>query len=137
MAEYLMSMTSARRSVVATLLSGLAVCLPVVAEELVDPTQPPAGFGQSATVAPETSGPILQSIVVSPTRKIAIISGKMLKVGDKYGDARILSINDNEVVLLSGGNREVLKLYPSLRKAVTAKNTPVTSLILQDSRTKR
>jgi MSHA biogenesis protein MshK len=55
--------------------------------------------------------------LISPSRRIAIISGKTLKAGDKIGDAQLVSISENEVVLRSGKQLQVLRLYPSLRKS--------------------
>ena len=85
-------------------------------ENLPDPTKPPVGFMAGELVA---SGPMLQSILIAPTRRIAVISGKTVHVGDSVDDAKVLSINENEVVLKSGKSRQVLRLYPVLRKAVS------------------
>jgi MSHA biogenesis protein MshK len=89
------------------------------AETLTDPTRPPAGFGQNVVQSEDFSAPQLQSILISPIRRIAIISGKALKAGDKFGDAQLVAISENEVVLRSGKVWKVLKLYPSLRKQET------------------
>jgi MSHA biogenesis protein MshK len=90
--------------------------LPVSAETLVDPTRPPARFGNNQAMNGEPSGPVLQSILISPSRRIAIISGKTLKAGDKFGDSQLVSISENEVVLQTGKERQTLKMYPSLRR---------------------
>lgn len=92
----------------------------VWAQEIPDPMRPPVGFGQGLAVDATPAGPVLQSILISPTRRIAIISGKTLKVGDKFGDAKVALIGDNEVVLQSGKNRQVLKLFPTLRDLAPA-----------------
>ncbi|HEY8023526.1 MAG TPA: MSHA biogenesis protein MshK [Burkholderiaceae bacterium] len=91
-------------------------CMAASAENLPDPTRPPAGYSQGQTGEAVGSGPVLQSILISSTRRIAIISGKTLRVGDTYGDAQVVAINENEVVLRSGKTRETLKLFPVLRK---------------------
>ena len=87
---------------------------PALAENMPDPTKPPARF--AAPTDDAASGPVLQSVLISPNRRIAIISGKTVKIGDKFGDAVVASIQDNRVVLRSGSNQEVLTLYPPLRK---------------------
>ena len=100
------------------------------AENLVDPTRPPAGFGGAAT-APVESAPRLQSILISSTRRIVIINGKTMKVGDKIGDAQLVAINENDVLLRTGKSLEVLRLYPSLvRRAADGKggNNPDTPI---------
>jgi len=101
----------------------LLPALPAVAENLPDPTRPPANLGangQLTAAKPETPGPVLQSILIAPDRRIAIISGKALRVGEKFGDAQVIAISENEVVLQignnkQGNNRQVLNLYPSLQ----------------------
>jgi MSHA biogenesis protein MshK len=100
----------------AGLLGVLFALLAASAENLTDPTRPPAGFGKNQAADAVASVPVLQSILISPTRKIAIISGKTLKAGDKLGDAQLVTIGENEVVLRTGKQVQVLKLYPSLRK---------------------
>jgi hypothetical protein len=86
--------------------------------DLPDPTQPPAGVfipqgeGQSGAASPG-GGLILQSVLISPTRKAAIISGKTLALGDKIGNANVVSISETEVVLLEGDTKQVLSLFPT------------------------
>ena len=84
-----------------------------------DPTRPPVGY---ATESPEISvapgGPTLQSVVISPSHRAAIISGVMVKEGDKFGDAVLVKVAENEVVLRSAGASQVLKLYPGVEKVV-------------------
>jgi MSHA biogenesis protein MshK len=96
-------------------LGWLLAGLPSHAETLVDPTRPPNGFGQAQDGA-ATAGPVLQSVLISPIRRVAVVSGKTLRVGDKLGDAQLVKISENEVVLRTGKNLQVLKLYPLLRK---------------------
>ncbi len=97
-----------------SLLGLLLLCAGAHAQTVVDPTRPPAGLAkdQGETYA----GPVLQSILISSTRRIAIISGKTVKMGDKFGEAQVISISENEVVLRTGKDKQVLKLYPSLYK---------------------
>jgi MSHA biogenesis protein MshK len=99
----------------ALMIGLLSCCIMAQAENLPDPTRPPTGLGAYPNGAPD-AGPVLQSVLISATRRIAIISGKTVKIGDKYGDAQVLSITPNEVVLRSGKDKQTLKLYPSLYK---------------------
>ena len=90
------------------------------AETLVDPTRPPALI---ATEQPGSvpAGPMLQSVLISPKRKEAIIAGKTVRVGDKFGEARVIKISENEVVLRNGSEMQTLKLFPDVeKKPVTA-----------------
>ncbi len=93
-------------------------------ESLPDPTRPPlaaetpgspSGTGGVAGEAP--SAPGLQSILLSPGYKAAIIDGRQVRLGGKIGDAKVVEIRAGEVVLQKGKQREVLKLYPTIRKA--------------------
>ena len=42
---------------------------------------------------------MLQSVMISPTQKAAIINGVMVKLGEKYGDAVLARVAESEVVL--------------------------------------
>ena len=101
----------------------LAMVLAVVAvnasaQVANDPTRPPAGYADAGPeAAGDTGGGVmLQSVLISPTHKAAIISGVMVKLGEKYGDAVLVRVAENEVVLKSGGTQQVLKLYPGVEK---------------------
>jgi MSHA biogenesis protein MshK len=89
--------------------------LAVSAQQIViDPTRPATGF---AAEAPEGGGGNqLQSVMISPTRKAAIISGVVVELGGKYGDAVLMRVAEDEVVLGSGDSRQVLKLHPAVEK---------------------
>jgi hypothetical protein len=94
------------------------------AEVLGDPTQPMdfiftgSGTGKSATRSSESE---LQSTLVSPQRKSAVIAGKQFKIGDKYNGAVVADITPYEVRLNRGGRETVLRLSPKLAKE-TGKN---------------
>jgi MSHA biogenesis protein MshK len=87
------------------------------AQALNDPTRPPYGAyeGESSPAAP-AGGPVLQSVMITPDRKAAIISGVMVRLGEKYGSAQVVQISETEVVLREGGESQVLKLYPGVDK---------------------
>jgi len=93
---------------------------PAWAQIGVDPTRPPAGLATGAAdadLAVDTRGGLmLQSVLISPSYNAAIISGVMVKLGEKYGDAVLVRVAENEVVLKSGGMQQVLKLYPGVDK---------------------
>jgi len=57
---------------------------------------------------------MLQSVKISRTERSAIISGEMVKLGAKYGDARVVRITENEVVLRSANGTEILRMYPGV-----------------------
>jgi hypothetical protein len=82
----------------------------------VDPTRPPAGFGTGAGDAErDTGGGIrLQSVMISPTQRSAIINGVLVRLGEKYGDAVLVGVAENGVVLKSGSVHQVLRLHPDV-----------------------
>jgi MSHA biogenesis protein MshK len=79
-----------------------------------DPTRPP---GASLGDDPATlEGPRLESVLIAPDRRIAIISGQQYRMGDKYGDGRVVRITESEVAIRTGEALEVLKLLPASEK---------------------
>lgn len=92
---------------------------PLNAEELPDPTRPPAGL--IAPLAAPASGvvvsqpPGLQSIIISQNRRAAIIGGETVELGGKYGDAKLIEVNEGSVVLRSAQGRQVMTLFPDVK----------------------
>ncbi|QOL49100.1 hypothetical protein [Massilia litorea] len=89
------------------------------AQALQDPTRPPAslmagqGTGGQEAAAPVNRAPQLQSVLVSRQpggRHVAVIDGETLRVGDSYKGARVARIGQDEVELVRGRTRQVLKL---------------------------
>jgi len=92
--------------------------------QIKDPTRPPPGLGAvqpgaAAQAAP--AGPVLQSVILSPSRRAAIISGQVVERGEPYGDAVLAEVGQDYVVLRSGAGTQVLKLYPGTEKRAAGK----------------
>jgi len=104
-----------RRGVEGTLVLALALALfsASAVAQMNDPTRPPASFGAGE---PDTDGGgiMLQSVLISPAQRAAIINGVLVRQGEKYGDAVLIEVSENEVVLRSGAIRQVLKLHPGV-----------------------
>ena len=90
---------------------GLASVVPAQTGPLVDPTRPPNASPESAA-AVAVAGPRLQSVLISPTRRAAAISGTPVALGGAYGGARVEDINESAVVLRYPDRRETLHLLP-------------------------
>jgi len=107
-------------------LGAVLALLPAVASAQIttDPTRPPA---QAAAEVPQGAvANQLQSVMISPTRKAAIINGVVVELGQKYGDAVLMRVGEDEVVLKSGDSQQVLKLHPAVEKKVeVARADPV------------
>lgn len=106
-------------------LAGLLVLAGAAsAEVLVDPTRPPTALIPAHVLAAgETTGPVLQSVLVSRGRRIAIISGKEVREKEKFNGARVVRISDTEVILRNGRQVQTLRLFPDVgkQKASTGK----------------
>jgi len=96
--------------------AALALMPTVAAAQITtDPTRPATGF---AAEVPEgaAAGNQLQSVMISPTQSAAIINGVRVRLGEKYGDAVLVKVAESEVVLKSGNDQQVLKLFPGVEK---------------------
>jgi len=86
------------------------------AQELADPTRRP-DVRAAEPAAAQSVGPSLQLIILSPGRRLAVINGKTMRIGDRVGEARIVAIDVDSVRLRSGDGLTVMKLLPSAEKA--------------------
>ncbi len=108
-----------RNNLFIALLSGL-ILGPVFAQ-FPDPTRPPAGQDGVEGAAPVENG--IQTVILRPGGKSAVvINGQYLRVGDKFGDKRVLKISESEVVLKGESGREVIKVTPAIEKIPAKKN---------------
>ena len=100
-------------------LAPLVLCLPLVAgAQVTDPTLPPASVleaaksGQGNDVAPTAPSQRLQSILISPKRRVAVIDGKPVREGGRHQGFLLTTVSETFVVLQKDGSKEVLRLYP-------------------------
>ena len=108
---------------------GLALVLPLVApagarsaEALADPTRPPAGIVASDDSPASTRRPAVQSIIITPRGRSAIIDGERVELRGKYGDGEVIQITETEVVLRSAAGVETLRMYPGVDKVRRAES---------------
>lgn len=98
------------------LLAVLFLCSPlaVTAEFLPDPTRPAIDLsgkaGDGMPVSAASQG--LQSIIISPQYRAAVINGETVRLGGKSGGYRLLEVNENSVVLQNSQGRRVMELFP-------------------------
>lgn len=112
MVEYLKN--GAKCFIIAATVCG---ALPGAADVLNDPTRPPTSVATEA--AELETGPVLQAVSMSKTRKVAIISGQEVAIGGKYGDASLIQLSDSEAVLRSpDGTLQTLRMYSRIEKKV-------------------
>ena len=105
------------RAISALLMALLSVA--ATAEELADPTRPPASLtapvAAPASGVPEIRPARLQSIFISKTRRAAIIDGESVELGGKYGDAKLIEVNEGSVILRGAQGRQVMTLFPDVK----------------------
>lgn len=118
-----MSMKNALRIFAITWLAGASIAQ---AQALRDPTRPPGANG--VRIAPgersaPTGGLRLQSILISPERRAAIVSGQVVRLGESVQGHRVIAIGESEVVLRMDGKSRTLRLFPAvdLRQSAVAK----------------
>ena len=84
---------------------------------LADPTRPPAGVLDPATAEDTAGGRVLQSVLIPRQGKpLAVIDGQLVRLGQRYGDARLIRVNEREVVLDGPEGIERLQLTPGIEK---------------------
>lgn len=114
-------------------LAGLACCVagaPVFAQPfLADPTRPPAALSQE-TPEEAAAVPILQSVVIPRKgRPVAVIGGQTVRVGEKFGESRLVRLSEREAVLEGPSGIERLPLTPDVEKTdIVTKNMNKTPL---------
>lgn len=102
-----------------TLLMGLWLLssLPVLAEELPDPTRPAidlgGGSGNGDGVAEPAVRPKegLQTIIIAPGHRVAIINGQTVPLGGNYAGAKLVEIREDSIVLQGAQGTKVMELF--------------------------
>jgi hypothetical protein len=97
----------------------LAPWCAVQGQDLRDPTRPPF-FARASSTVKEASQPaadlVLQTVLVSPQRRNAVISGRLVHLGDSISGMRVVAIRESEVVLRSELELRTLQLFPGIAK---------------------
>ncbi len=106
----------------------LLPCHMAKAEVFRDPTRPPnvrpAAPDKETGITP--SGLQLQAIIISENRRSAIIGNRSVHMGDSIGGAKLISINESEVVLKTGEKLQILNLFPISSKRQPSSDRAVT-----------
>lgn len=90
-----------------------------IAEDLTDPTRPPASIaapvavsGQGAINAPPSG---LHSIIISKARRAAIVDGQTIELGGMHNGAKLVEVNEGSVVFQGAQGRRVMTLFPDVK----------------------
>ena len=92
---------------------GVVTCAAVsAAEGLPDPTRPPAALAPKAPAETERRGDSLElrAVFFAEGRRIAIVNGRRLRVGDEIEGATVRAIGPGNVELVRGEERVRLEL---------------------------
>ncbi len=93
-----------------------------LAQELPDPTRPPAALTAVRTEnAHAAEAPVLQSVLLSSGRRAALINGTWVSLGSRYGEARVVAIDEAAVILQTPEGRRELRLFPGVEKKLAEK----------------
>jgi MSHA biogenesis protein MshK len=81
-------------------LIGTVNTLTAQADTLKDPTQPPASlYSEVSASNEEATSPVLQSVMIGPQLRAAIINGEKVVLGGKYQQATLIRLNEYAAVL--------------------------------------
>ena len=105
----------------AIFLLGMSAAWLAHAAPFADPTRPPNAGHDDGVVAAVQSGPRLESVLIAPDRRIAVINGQQVRLGAKYGEGQVVRITESEVVIRKAEGVETLKLFPEAEKRPRAR----------------
>ena len=94
----------------------------VVAQALRDPTRPRAASAKEMTGRTGQSGWILQSVLISPERRYAIINGEVVAVGGSIAGAELVAVAAERVTLRTAEGLRVVHLYPDVTRLDAAQS---------------
>ncbi|MFA9462306.1 hypothetical protein [Thiohalorhabdus methylotrophus] len=100
------------------MLAGVTQFPPVQAGggRVADPTRPPevaAPGGDRGSGGGEAERLVLQTLLQGPSRRLAIISGRSVRVGERIGGYTVQNILQDRVVLSGEGGTRTLRLAPT------------------------
>lgn len=101
------------------LVAGCVIAAPLNAQSVLpDPTRPPPGFSdEGASTAEAVRGPVLESVMIPRKgRPVAIISGRAVRLGETWGDDRLIRLSEHEAVLEGAAGTVHLRLTPDVEK---------------------
>lgn len=95
------------------------------AQALRDPTRPPpAASAKGAAGKIEQSGWVLQSVLISPERRYAIINGEVVQLGGSIAGAELIAVAEERVTLRTQEGLRVVHLFPDVMRLDAADASP-------------
>ena len=87
-----------------------------LAQGLSDPTRPWEGAGGADLFESPANLSPAQVVIISKDRRQATINGRTVVLGGRYGNATLVRISDEELVLQRPEGTETIKLYSSVQR---------------------
>lgn len=116
------------RVLLITLLS-IAAIMPASAQTAAARADPTAPLSEAASTQGGSAGSALpqaaaagvlplrpELVLVSPTRSLVLLDGQWLRVGDSYGEARVLGIGPRGLTLRAADGKRILLRLPAAEK---------------------
>src|SRR5437763_10205231 len=108
-----------RMSAALGLLGAIAAGAAIAQGGLADPTRAPSVVPQvesaGGTAAPAQAARRLQSVLISGTRKLAVIDGKTVALGEKIDGATLVEVAETGVTLRRGEEVQTLRMHPNVQ----------------------
>jgi hypothetical protein len=82
---------------------------------ITDPTKP---FPDEPKVEAIADNYGLSAILISSDRRLAVVNGKLLQIGDSVDNGKVLAINTNSVVIEAPTGKQELKLFTNTLKQI-------------------
>jgi len=108
-------------------MSRLLICVAVLllvpaahGAPFADPTRPP-DYAPADAAPGVSGGSRLESVLIAPDRRVAVIGGQQVRLGEKFGDGRVVRITESEVVIRTADGTQTLKLFPEVEKRPRAR----------------
>ena len=95
------------------------------AQALRDPTRPPPAAGARAVPGRiEHPAWVLQSVLISPERRYAIINDEVVALGGSIAGAELVAVAEERVTLRTQEGLRILRLYPDVRRLAAGDTSP-------------
>jgi len=104
---------------------------------LPDPTRPPASVSSPVPLsdAEAATGPVLQSVKIPKKGKpVAVIGGQQVRLGELYGESRLIKLTEREAVLEGPAGVEHLMLTPGIEKINIITKSPAAKRVRSGSK---
>ena len=114
-----------RHSATLAVLICVVTASTAAAQALRDPTRPPpVASAKGAPARIEQPGWILQSVLISPERRYAIINGEVVQLGGSIEGAELVAVAEERVTLRTREGLRIVHLFPEVSRLGAANAGP-------------